>query len=343
MKTENSNGHRERLVHIDMMVGLAMLLVVIGHFSLGFEPMWYSDGLHNWIYSFHMELFVFLSAFLIRYTYKEVKSTLEYTKYIWRKFKKFFLWFLIIGITVALIACPVKNIPFSTGYFWSSLRTLLLYPRLSEASFLWYIYILFGFYIISPLFFRLPPLAKTIVCVATLFLPMIDASDFLAARDFCLFAFFYCLGTLCAEWINDLRGVKTWLWAVMSVPFLVYSFWLFGDGIGSGFQYPQLGWWRTVTGVASLPFFYLLAMLLAKIKVTSKILYHISVNCYWIYLLQMFVIWGCARLLHQSMHTGAIPFWLFMVVTASLAIAVPIFLAYLYRMVVTKGRKGKNK
>ena len=48
-----------RLVSIDMMVGLAMILVVMGHFTLGFEPDWYGNGLHNWIYSFHMQLFLF--------------------------------------------------------------------------------------------------------------------------------------------------------------------------------------------------------------------------------------------------------------------------------------------
>ena len=78
---------KTRLVSIDMMVGLAMILVVLGHMSVGNEPYWYSHGLHNWIYSFHMELFLFLSAFLIRYSFKGVTTVAEYGKYVWKKLK----------------------------------------------------------------------------------------------------------------------------------------------------------------------------------------------------------------------------------------------------------------
>ena len=111
-----NNSKPKRLVHIDMMVGMAMILVVMGHFTLGFEPDWYNKGLHNWIYSFHMEMFVFLSAFLIRYTYKGVQSPLEYGKYIWRKFKKFFVWFVVIGITVAALAPLFRHDSISIDY-----------------------------------------------------------------------------------------------------------------------------------------------------------------------------------------------------------------------------------
>lgn len=316
-----------RLTSIDMMIGLAMVLVVLGHMSVGSVPYWYSYGLHNWIYSFHMELFLFLSAFLIRFTFKEVKSPLEYTKYIWRKFKKFFIWFIIIGMTIALLACPLKGVTFSADYVWQSLRTLLLYPRWSEASFLWYIYILFGYYIISPLFFRMPQWGRVLICVATLFLPMLPECQFLAAYDFCQYSFFYCLGVLCAEWIEEIRGVKLWQWGLMSVPFVAWTAWVFSEGMEIGFEYPQLGWWHIVTGVSAIPFFYLISLALKKTKLLNRTLTLISKDCYWVYLLQMFVIWGSALLIQKT--PIEMPFGLFIVVTSLLALAIPIALSEL--------------
>lgn len=325
-----------RLIRIDIMVGLAMLLVVLGHFSVGFEPDWYSNGLHNWIYSFHMEMFIFLSAFLIRYTYKGVESLKEYGKYIWRKFKKFFVWFIIVGIAVALIACVVKDKTLNWEYVGISFKKLFLYPRWSEASFLWYIYILFGYYLVSPLFFRLPQIAQVICCIGAMFIAMLDGNTFLASHEFCQYTFFYCLGVLCAQWIEEIRNVKLWLWGLLSVPFLAFTGWVFSEGITIGFQFPQLGWWTTVTGVAALPFFYLLSMALEKTKFTRALFTSISVNCYWIYLLQMFIIWGCARLVHSAIHIGTISFIPFFIVTTILAIGIPIALAELTKKFIVK-------
>ncbi len=321
---------KRRLVPVDMMVGLAMVLVVLGHLSVGFEPRWYSEGLHLWIYSFHMEMFVFLSAFLIRHSYKKVHSLLEYRQYIWRKFRKFFLWFLIVGMGVCLLACTVKGYDCSGSYLWHSSKTLLLYPRHSEAAFLWYVYVLFGFYLVSPLFFKPPQWVRVLLCVGALLLTMVGGGALLCSHEFCQYAFFYCLGVLCAEWIEEIRSVKGWMWGLMAIPFVAYSVWLLGEGYAMHVQMWQIGWWTTVTGVAALPFFYLLARLLARIGIVRNILTNISMSCYWIYLLQMFIIWAAARI-----AVGSMPFGLFMAVTTVVAIALPWALWKIWKKIIS--------
>lgn len=333
-KPAASGASRERLVVIDMMVGLAMVLVVLGHMSVGFEPRWYSEGLHLWIYTFHMEMFVFLSAFLIRYTYKGVHSLLEYGQYIWRKFKKFFLWFLIIGMAVSLLACVVKGYDCNGRYLWESLKTMLVYPRHSEAAFLWYIYVLFGFYIISPLFFKPPQWVRVLLCVGALLLTMVNGSTLLCSHEFCQYTFFYCLGVLCAEWIEEIKGVKGWMWGMLAVPFVAYSVWLFSEGYQMHVQMWQMGWWTTVTGVAALPFFYVIGKLLGRIGVVRNVLTNISMSCYWIYLLQMFVIWGAARLV-----AGQMPFGLFMALTTIAALVLPWALWKIWQIVKTRKKR----
>ena len=286
---------KTRLVSIDMMVGMAMILVVLGHMSVGNEPYWYSHGLHNWIYSFHMELFLFLSAFLIRYSFKGVTTVAEYGKYVWRKFKKFFLWFIVVGLAVDIIAKMFNGNELSLSVIGNSIYRLLVYPAFSEASFLWYIYILFGYYIISPIYIKLPQLVKTILCVAALILAMV---------------------------------------------FLAFTVWVFTDGMEIGFEYPQLGWWTVVTGTAALPFFYLLALLLKRTKNISKALTYVSVDCYWIYLLQMFVIWACLYVVsHTSLHEGT-PFWLFITLTTILAVVIPILLAETIKKLTNRNKKA---
>ena len=331
---------KTRLVSIDMMVGMAMILVVLGHMSVGNELYWYSHGLHNWIYSFHMELFLFLSAFLIRYSFKGVTTVVDYGKYVWRKFKKFFLWFIVVGLAVDIIAKMFNGNELSLSVIGNSIYRLLVYPAFSEASFLWYIYILFGYYIISPIYIKLPQLVKTILCVAALILAMVPGNPFLATNCFCQYTFFYCLGILSAEWIEEIRNAKTWLWALMSVPFLAFTVWVFTDGMEIGFEYPQLGWWTVVTGTAALPFFYLLALLKKKKKNISKALTYVSVDCYWIYLLQMFVIWACLYVVsHTSLHEGT-PFWLFITLTTILAVVIPILLAETIKKLTNRNKKA---
>lgn len=339
-KTQTASS-KPRLVAVDLMVGLAMLLVVMGHMSVGVEPEWYAHGMLQWIYSFHMELFVFLSAFLIRYSYKGVHSPLEYGKYIWRKFKKFFLWFLVIGMGVAILVPLFRHESLTAERLWNSFRTLLLYPRYSEASFLWYIYILFGFYLVSPLFFALPQVGRVICCIAAMFLAMIEGGQMFCAYDFCDYTFFYCLGVLCAEWIEEIRNAKRWLWALLSVPFVVFSVWLFTDGCRYGYNFTLLGWWSLLTGVASLPFFYLLSLWLQKIKWIRNALTAISESCFLIYLLQMFIIWGVCHLLDSVHLLSQVSFAILLIVNTILAILIPILIAEAYKK-LTKQKKVKD-
>ncbi|MBR4177118.1 MAG: hypothetical protein IKQ53_06935, partial [Bacteroidales bacterium] len=124
-----------------------------------------------------------------------------------------------------------------------------------------------------------------------------------------------------------------------AVPFVAFSAWLCSQGEAIGFEFPQLGWWSLVTGTAALPCFYLLAMAFEKMRPIKATLSSISRNCYWIYLLQMFIIWGCARLAHSSIHSGTITFIPFFIVTTVLAIALPIALSELTHRVLCRKSK----
>lgn len=322
------NAERSRLVSVDMMVGLAMIFVVLGHHTFDFSPRWYSRGVHEWIYMFHMEVFMFLSAFLIRYSYKGVSSVKQYLQYVGRKFVKFFIPFLFIGLAVALSRSYAMGL--DMNLMWPTttmaLKTLVLYPMWSDASFLWYIYVLFGFYVISPLVIAMPRMVKMILCVASLALQLLPAGHLLGSFLFCKYTFFYLLGILCGEGVEEFRSIKTWVWGLLSIPFVVWSVLVLVARIGGGIDYEWLlvaPWqYHVVEPCIAIPFFYFFARLVGEIGWVNNILTSISENCFWIYLLQMFVIWACV----YAMQISGLqcPFVIFMLISVVLAIAVPI-------------------
>lgn len=338
-----------RLAVIDMMIGIAMILVVLGHQTVPFSPRWYDEGLHEWIYMFHMELFMFLSAFLIRYSYRGVKSVGDYGRYIWRKFVKFFVPFLVIGLVVSLASAYERGVAMDNmwGVALDSLRRLLLYPIYSDASFLWYIYILFGFYLVSPLVIMLPRWVKMVLCVATLALPLLNAGQLLGAGLFCKYAFFYMLGILCGEGYEELRNVKTWVWGLLAIPFAVWSVLVFIARLGGQLSYPWLTvapWqFHIVEPCLALPFFYFLGRLLTQVGWVNKVLSAISHDCFWIYLLQMFVVWTCYFALQGMGFEGRCPFWLFLIVSTVLGIAVPMAVERVSRYLPSRRSSHKDK
>lgn len=323
-----AKNSRQRIVALDMMAGMAMILVVLGHQSIGTVPDWYRYALHEWIYSFHMELFVFVSGFVIRYSYPQVSGIGGYWRYIWKKIKKFCPWFLLIGMATALLESA------SGGIDWNetavAARQLLLYPRQSSASFLWYIYILLGYYALSPLYFRLPPIVKTALCALSLLLPSLDAPHLLCAYDYCHYTFFYCLGALCCEWRDDILSVKQWAWGLMSMPFICWSIWVLSQGVGIEYQNARIGWWTTATGVASLPFFYLLAITAARHTALRKSLEAVARSSYWIYLLQMFVIQAVVLAFDRTVGSNTVPYPLLMASAFLLALTLPMLLQRLW-------------
>lgn len=58
---------KDRLVYIDIAKGIAIILVVIGHLLQYNFSGTYKHILFNWIYSFHMPVFMMLSGYVSAY------------------------------------------------------------------------------------------------------------------------------------------------------------------------------------------------------------------------------------------------------------------------------------
>ena len=88
-----------RLSDIDSAKGIAIFLVVLGHLTLKSRPdniEWYII-LESAIYKFHMYFFMFLSGFVMYYSFPVIGSRIEYTRYVKKKFIRLIPAFLLLS------------------------------------------------------------------------------------------------------------------------------------------------------------------------------------------------------------------------------------------------------
>lgn len=310
--------HKKKLVIIDLLQGVAMVWVIIGHHLFDFMPAIY-QAIHYYIYSFHMPFFIFISSFLIAYSYKEV----PYRTYVYKKFHKFFLPYVLVGIMVIALSALKEGIRIVPN----NILYLIFSPKQSEATFLWYIYLLFILYAIYPLcriifnrwkvaieilllsmglYFYFSPLQIQILCV-----------DY-----FTKYFLFYGLGIMTAWHFNIIRKHIKQLKIIglcCLVCFVLLS--------ASVFIVPQ-----NITYVAicfcAIPAMYSVVKVVSHQQYIKKALIAISKNCFHIYLIHMFFIQGVAFVfmkLHPFKIESAGVMVVYLLVSSFIAIIGPVF------------------
>ena len=264
-----------------MMQGIAMVLVVLGHHLFNFMPKWY-EFMFAWIYTFHMPLFIFISGFLIRYSYKGVNDWNNYKRYITKRIKKFVPPFLIVGTICTFIGWNFKD----TNELFTKWLYLFISPRQSEVIFLWYIYLLFIFYCIAPIIFNAKKRIKFLLIVAALYLSI----HIIPIRYFCIdwfthyFVFFLC-GALVAKNYHKITQHKKICLSICIgslVAFVLMSIAIFKGCSDSILRY-LIQW-------VGIPTFALIAYFLKQCSWICQALVYVSVNCFGVYLLHMFLV-----------------------------------------------------
>lgn len=142
----------EKIETVTLAKGIAILLVVAGHFSIAEEPAWWSVT-RDVIYRFHMPLFFLLSGYL--FGIGEGPST-PYAKLLKKKAGRLIL--PLVSITVLFLA--VKNLSqlFVDLQFpptFGSFLKVFYNPMESFIPLLWFIYALFIIFVLHPLLSRL--------------------------------------------------------------------------------------------------------------------------------------------------------------------------------------------
>jgi fucose 4-O-acetylase-like acetyltransferase len=145
------------LEDINILTGLAIVFVVIGHLVTGPEINtnsihWYKF-LKEYIYSFHMPLFIFVSGFLLHYTMPSILTISDYTDYATKKIVRLMPSFLFFAIVVFAIKILLeRNLKVDNPVnSYSDFFKIFYMPTFSFAGYLWYIYVLLLYYLTLPI------------------------------------------------------------------------------------------------------------------------------------------------------------------------------------------------
>lgn len=131
-----------RIPEIDVLKGFAIVCMIIGHSIIGFPiditHVPWCESLHNFIYSFHMELLFLLSGFL----YKKR----SYKDYIKNKVLRILVPYLIWGAVFLLMPVIFSSVVHRDTPFLEGIRNYALY-----GGGYWFLYVLFLIFVIYPL------------------------------------------------------------------------------------------------------------------------------------------------------------------------------------------------
>lgn len=194
---------KERLVYVSNARIIGILLVVFGHsYPLTGEIPKMLDIVRNFIYCFHMPLFVFISAYLVSKTGNIEKYGAK--QYIKKRFVKLFVPYLglsILGFFPKILMSEFVSdeVEFSLAYF---IRTILI-PRENVWGHFWFIPMLFVMAVFSVLYmklFRKNRKLVIVICIVTfglIFVPPI--TSWLGINDIKNYLFWYLCGLVIGE------------------------------------------------------------------------------------------------------------------------------------------------
>lgn len=196
---EQSNQRKE---WIWIAKGVAIVLVILGHYGpCGWWPPVY-DQLICGVYLFHMPLFIFLSGYLFHFSLLRSDSQkFSYMKHIERIFFRLGLPFLSLNVFYVLLKLAGSCF-FSYGEMdWNDVWRTFIYPfTYAPANLTWFLYVLFLCMLVYPLL-ELILRRKQFVLLFSLVLFFLPGATFLASDRFFRFFLFFCSG-------NCLRNIS---------------------------------------------------------------------------------------------------------------------------------------
>jgi fucose 4-O-acetylase-like acetyltransferase len=261
-----------RLTEFDIIKGICILLVVIGHYAPENAPPLY-NSMRSIIYSFHMPAFMFASGYIYLATYKKT----SYHSFIFKKFYRLFLPYLAISSFIIVTKIfSSKGLYVQNPVTWTAFYQQFYYPI--AGFFLWFIYTLFLIFLIVPVFDnKNKRLILFFISLLFYFLPLKFPEYFCLAQLKGMLVFFM-LGTIAYENVNVKYLYKVKNLILTSIIFIGLN--LFRDNPFYQFGFPFL---TAVTGIIMVLIF---SDLISRNEIKIKdVLIQLGFSSYTIYLL----------------------------------------------------------
>lgn len=269
------------LIDVQILTGLTITLVVIGHLVTGKDietPSinWYRS-LKEYLYSFHMPLFIFISGLVLRYSQPTINSFTSYKKYIKSKIVRLlpsYLFFAIIIYVAKITLDDYLKVDNPVG-FGKDFFKVFYAPTKSFAGFLWYIYVLLLYYLTIPILLKF--CNKYILLLVSIPLSFYTWPSLFAIDFYFQFLPFCLLGALAADKIDSYQNFIQKYFIIFFLIFVSLSVLFYFHRIP-----------KFVMGVFSIPAFHGL-ILQFKTK-TLSVLNTIGKQTFAIYLMNTIII-----------------------------------------------------
>ena len=148
MESNKQPTSKLRIQELDLMRGFAIILMIVGHSILvhpiDFSTIPWCHALHRWIYSFHMELFFFISG--------AVYYCSNFKTYILKKIDRLLIPMLFVGTISILFHALGGNYVNNHSPIVKSLINMMVY-----GDTYWFLYTLFIISLIYPLIEKILP------------------------------------------------------------------------------------------------------------------------------------------------------------------------------------------
>lgn len=292
---------KERLSELDLITGIAIFLVVLGHIASRNDLndiFWYSN-LKTLIYKFHMPLFMFISGAIAYYSYNKNTNYFYYLKLKFNRIVPGFLLFsgiIIFGKYFANMFLHVDNFE---NEILNNIYNVLFFPSKSVAGSLWYIYVLLQFYIFLPFLIKIN---KKNLFLLSLLLHILyinyNITDFMMLDKFSEYLLFFTLGFIYIEkriyLLKYLLKYKYFFFMNFLISFL--SIKIVNEDLS-----------KLIIGFSSIPFFLLISSTVVHFKL-RKLLNLFAEYTYTIYLMNTIFIGLTKALMLSFLTWGGIHF-----------------------------------
>ena len=200
----------KRIVYIDIAKALCIILVVIGHYCPDGCPDWWI-AVHDFIYTFHMPLFMFASGFVYIATKRDEE---KYGNFIMKKVKRLMIpYFVVSAIVIAIKLLTEGHAYVENPKTIMSFVKMFYYPE--AGFFLWFIWALWWMFVIVPVFkTKQQRLALFAISILLHYVPF-ATTDIFCVAQFKNMLIFFMLGVVVYDW-------KGYLSAFDRVPKVAY-------------------------------------------------------------------------------------------------------------------------
>jgi len=219
------------MVDLDIGRGLMMVILAFRHavsreFPTGNDWYVFLYMLLNW---FQMPAFMFISGIVMGYTFRRPNTIREYAQYVWKRFFRLIPAYVLFASLifmgkylfqqVTVVENPIQG--------FSDYLTIFLAPKSSVfASYLWFLYVLFAFYLLVSFFLTVFRAKIYWLVILALVLNLMTLPEFLALTEIGTYLIYFVLGFWVVSRYSTYLGIidqYNWLFGIAFVAMCVIA------------------------------------------------------------------------------------------------------------------------